>query len=338
MKKLAVLVAFVLLLGVGAQQAYAWYQGQVDSSAGPDGHLVAFTVTSGETADQIGQDLFAKGLIKNESVFLLYVRLTGARAQFEAGQYQLRRDMTMAQIVQKLEHAVAAQVKITIPEGLTINQVAKLVEARGIGSAQDYQNAARANYSFDFLGSRPAGADLQGYLFPDTYDLDATATVSDLIRSQLTEFGKMFLPAWRTAIQKPTAARPAESIEDIVILASLVQGEANTDPGKTCDVYYNRLADDMPLQVDATILFAEGRSGAVTDQDHQFDSPYNTYLHTGLPPGPIGNPGATALQACVNPPKTPYLFYFTDRQNMTHFEVTLEQFNADIAQYGVKGS
>lgn len=336
MRKLIAVVVVVVLLGVGANGAYGWYQGQIGTAAGSSGTPVSFTITPGESADEIGQDLESKGLISNQTVFLLYVRLTGARARFEAGHYSLRRNMTMAQIVQKLEHATAEQLQITIIEGSTINAIARMVQARGIGSAQDYVKAARGQWPYDFLASRPAGADLQGYLFPDTYDLDTTATVTDLINRQLTEFGQKFTPEWRAAIKQATPARPAQLIENVVILASLVQAEAKGSEAKVCSVYYNRLAADMPLQVDATILFAEGRGGGITDADKSFQSPYNTYLHPGLPPGPIGNPGVGALAACVNPEKTPYYYYFTDPRGDTHFEATLDQFDADIQRYGVK--
>ena len=191
---------------------------------------------------------------------------------------------------------------------------------------------------FDFLSGRAPTADLQGYLFPDTYYLDGNATVKDVVRAQLAQFGKVFTAQWRAELAKPTAARPAESIENVVILSSLVQAEATDRMADVCSVYYNRLAANMPLQVDATILFAEGRGGAITDADKKFDSPYNTYLHAGLPPGAIGNPGAAALAACVNPSKSGFYYYFTDRQGSTHFEATLDQFNADVQRYGVKGS
>ncbi len=339
MRKLVALVVIVVLLGVGGNLAYGWYQGQVNTAASSSTDPVKFTITPGESADQIAQDLSDKGLIKNQTVFLLYVRVTGARAKFEAGSYVLRKNMTMAQIVQVLEHAVANQLQVRFLEGWTIHQMGEwLQQNTSIGTAQQFVDAAKGAWPFDFLSSRPSAADLQGYLFPDTYNVDATATVRDVIQTQLTEFGKVFTAQWRAALQQPAAGRPAESIENIVILASIVQLEANVQMPEACSVYYNRLAVNMPLQVDATILFAEGRTGAISEQDRQLDSPYNTFLHTGLPPGPIGNPGQQALAACVNPPKTDYFYYFTDRQGNTHFEATLDQFNADVARYGVKGT
>lgn len=341
MRKLVALVVVVVVLGVAGNGVYGWYQGTINSAAGSSSDPVKFTVTPGESADQIAQDLAAKGLINNQTVFLLYVRVTGARAKFEAGDYVLRRNMTMAQIVQVLEHAVANQMQVKFLEGWTIHQMGEwLQQNTKIGTAQQFVAAAKGAWPFDFLSGRPGGAsaDLQGYLFPDTYNIDENATVRDVITTQLAEFGKVFTPQWRAAIAQPTAARPAESIENIVILASIVQLEANVQMPNACSVYYNRLANNMPLQVDATILFAEGRTGTISDQDRQLDSPYNTFLHAGLPPGPIGNPGAQALAACVNPPKTSYFYYFTDRQGTTHFESTLDQFNADVSRYGVKGT
>lgn len=334
------LVVIVIVLGVAVDQAYAYYQGQVDSAAGTSTAPISFTVDAGETADQIAQDLYADGLIKNQSVFLLYVRLTGAAPKLERGVYSLRKNMTMAQIVQKLQHGVVPQVTIRFVEGWTIHRMGVwLQQNTSIGTADDFVNAARGSWPFDFLSGRPAGADLQGYLFPDTYNVDQSATVNDVITRQLTEFGQVFTPAWRSAIQKPTAERPAETLENIVILASIAQAEG-TDPDmpNICSVYYNRLENQMPLQADATILFAQGRAGIVGPVNTSFNSPYNTYLNPGLPPGPIGNPGQAALAACVNPPQTDFLYYFTDRANKTHFDKTLDQFNADQQTFGVKGS
>jgi len=340
LRKLAALVAVVLFLGIGANSAYGWYQGQVNTAAGSSSAPVKFTIAPGESADEVAQDLAAKGLIRNQSVFSLYIRVSGARAKFEAGDYVLRQYMTMAQIVDVLEHAVASQMQLKFLEGWTIHQMGEwLQQNTKIGSAQEFVSAAKGGgWSFDFLSSRPAGADLQGYLFPDTYSVDQKASIHDVIETQLTEFGKVFTPQWRAAIKQKAAGRPAESIENIVILASIVQLEANVQMPDACSVYYNRIANDMPLQVDATILFAEGRTGTISDADRHLDSPYNTFQHAGLPPGPIGNPGAQALAACVNPPKTNFFYYFTDRQGKTHFESTLDQFNADVSRYGVKGT
>ena len=153
----------------------------------------------------------------------------------------------------------------------------------------------------------------------------------------------MFTADWRNQIAKATDARPAEDIRSIVILASMVDREANnktsTDRGNVCSVYYNRLAASIPLGVDATLLYGLGRlSPEPTGTELALDSAYNTRKHAGLPPSAISNPGRAALLACINPPKTSYLFYFTDRQGTTHFETNQHDFDADVAKYGTSGS
>ena len=143
--------------------------------------------------------------------------------------------------------------------------------------------------------------------------------------------------------REPLDSDMHEDLRTIVILASMVDREANnktaTDRGNVCSVYYNRLKINMTLGVDATLLYALGRlTPEPTFAELQLDSPYNTRIHAGLPPGPISNPGKAALAACINPPKTNFLFYFTDRQGTTHFETNEQDFERDKQQYGVSGS
>src|SRR5438105_7709048 len=197
------------------------------------------------------------------------------------------------------------------------------------------QVPARATTNADFP--------FEGYLFPDTYLVDPVVGAKGLVQAQLEQFGTVFSSDWRSQITQPTSGRPAEDIRTIVILASMVDREANnktaTDRGNVCSVYYNRLKINMTLGVDATLLYALGRlTPEPTFAELQLDSPYNTRIHAGLPPGPISNPGKAALAACINPPKTNFLFYFTDRQGTTHFETNEQDFERDKQQYGVSGS
>jgi len=190
------------------------------------------------------------------------------------------------------------------------------------------------------LADEPAGADLEGYLFPSTYSLNKGATAHDLVKTQLDEFGRQFSPQLRAQAAQPSAVRPAESVFNIVILASMVEREVNqpADRAKVCGLYYNRLKIGMALQVDATILYAEGVwRKSVLFEDLKFNSPYNTYLNPGLPPGPIANPGADAIKACVNPDNNNYLYYFSDSKGVTHFESNFDQFRQDQAKFGVYG-
>jgi len=347
-KRVLVVVLVIAVLGFGTSRGLDWWGLNVNTPISSTSHVVVFHVDPGETPTQIGQDLFNLGLIRNTIAFDLYTRLTNAAPKLEAGVFVLNRNMSLAAIVNALQHGKAAQKAITFPEGFPIREQAKVVESKGVGAAADYIAAAkdpalRATYSF--LPSQPGNPDapFEGYLFPDTYLVDPAAGVQGLIKEQLDQFGVVFTPDLRAQIAQATAARPAESIQSIVILASMVDREANattpSDRGNVCSVYYNRLKINMTLGVDATLLYALGRlTPEPTAAELQLSSPYNTRTHAGLPPGPISNPGKAALLACINPPQTQYLFYFTDRQLTTHFETNQQDFDRDIQKYGVSGS
>jgi UPF0755 protein len=345
MKRLVVVVLVIAALGFGTSRGYDWWNYNVNTPVSASSDPVVFTIDPGELPSQVGDDLFAQRLIRDRTAFDLYLRFTGAGSNFEAGSFALNRHMTVAQIVDALQHGRSNQVSVTIPEGFPLREQAKYVERSKLGTAAEYLSiAAEPSWaaSYDFLSSRPTKANppLEGYLFPDTYLVDP-GDMRGLVKAQLTQFGTVFNASLRAEIAKRTANRPAETVESIVILASMVDREANksTDRGNVCSVYYNRLSRNMALGVDATLLYALGRlTPEPTFAELSLNSPYNTRKHTGLPPGPISNPGKAAILACINPPKTIYLYYFTDRAGKTHFETNQQDFERDIATYGLSGS
>jgi UPF0755 protein len=344
-KRLVAALALLAVLGFGTSRAYDWWNFNVNTPVSTNSEQVTFHIDSGELASQVTDDLFAQHLIRDRTAFDLYLRFTGAGTKFEAGSFVLNRNMTMGQIAAALQHGSASQVSVTLPEGYPLREQAKYVEKSGLGKAADYLTIANDpswSGSYDFLGSRPGSANppLEGYLFPDTYLVDV-GNVRGLVKAQLDQFGNVFTPALRAQISQATATRPAETVEAIVILASMVDREANTstDRGNVCSVYYNRLNANMPLGVDATLLYALGRlTPEPTAAELQLASPFNTRTHTGLPPGPISNPSKAALLACINPPQSPFFYYFTDRLGVTHFEQTEQEFYRDIQTYGLSGS
>jgi UPF0755 protein len=344
-KRFVAALVMIAVLGFGTSRGYDWWNYNVNTAVSSASEPVVFHIDSGELPSAVADDLLAQRLIRDKNAFDLYLRFTGAGGNFQAGSFQLNRNMSMVQIVDALQHGKSNQVTVTIPEGFPLREQAKYMERSGLGKAADYLAIAAEPAwasSFDFLSSRPANAKppLEGYLFPDTYSLDP-GDVRGLIKAQLTQFGTVFSPTLRAQIAKATANRPAETVEAIVILASMVDREANTstDRGKVCSVYYNRLRQSIPLGVDATLLYALGRlTPEPTFAELQLNSPYNTRKHVGLPPGPIGNPGKAAILSCIDPPKTNFLFYFTDRKGATHFETNQQDFDRDIAIYGLSGS
>ncbi|HKW73711.1 MAG TPA: endolytic transglycosylase MltG [Candidatus Dormibacteraeota bacterium] len=350
MRRVITIVLILALLGLGASRGLDWWNFNVNTPVSTSDHSVAFHVDPGETPTQIGTDLFDLGLIRSTIAFDLYTRLTNAGPKFEAGTFKLNTNMTLSQIVSALQHGRPDQIAITFKEGLPLREQAKVVDGKKLTtiSGSAYLQAAKdlsLATTYKFLPAQSANPDFpyEGYLFPDTYLVDPTARAKDLVQEQLGQFAVVFSADWQAQIAQATSARPAEDIRTIVILASMVDREANektpTDRGNVCSVYYNRLKINMSLGVDATLLYALGRlTPEPTAAELVLDTPYNTRKHTGLPPGPISNPGKAALTACVSPPKTDYLFYFTDRQGTTHFETNQKDFESDKQKYGVSGT
>lgn len=344
MKRLAAVLVIIAALGIGTSRGLDWWNYNVNTAVSTTSDPVVFRIDPGELPSQVSDDLLAQRLIRDKTAFDLYLRVTGAGSNFEAGSFALNRNMTMVQIVDALQHGKSTQLSVTIPEGFPLREQAKFVAKSTLGTAADYLAIAAEpawSTSFDFLASRPAKANppLEGYLFPDTY-LVEPGDMRGLVQAQLTQFGNVFNASLRAQIAKTTPNRPAETVESIVILASMVDREANnrntTDRGNVCSVYYNRLKLKMPLGVDATLLYALGRlSPEPTAAELALNSPFNTRTHAGLPPGPISNPGRAALLACINPPKTQYLYYFTDPQGATHFETNQADFCRELQNHGM---
>ena len=345
MKNLLIFVVVLGLIGFGASSAYGWYTNETQLAPSDHSQKVAFKVTQGESSTEIGDDLYAKGLIRSREVWTVYVKLNGLGPGFQAGDFTLDRHMSMEQITQALQHARSDQVSFTIPEGYTIGRTAARWEAAGYGKAQDYIDAANpANWqSYDFVTQRPQVAgradNLEGYLMPNTYSLNKAAGAKDLVKAQLDQFKAVINADLKSKIQAQ-----GQTVDKIVILASMVDREVQSDPNRAivCGIYYNRLDIHNSLDVDATVLYALGRtsgSQSLSLADLQVNSPYNTYKSQGLPPGPISNPGQAAINACVTPQQraTGYIFYFADCAGHTHFAKTNGEFDALKKQYGVVG-
>jgi UPF0755 protein len=345
-RRLIALLLVLAVLGVGASRAYDWWNYNLNTPVSSTKQAVVIHVQPGEVPAQVGDDLQSKNLIRSKDVFEWYVRLTGIGSRIQAGAFVLSPTMSLVQIANALENGKTDQIAVLIPEGFPLKFQAAYVDKAWPGMGAPYLAAAGDpswSKKYDFLAARPANANppLEGYLFPDTYLIDPNAGVNGLIAQQLDQFGNVMTSDIRAQTGQATPTGAAATPESRVILAPMVQPEPDRDPdrGNVCSVYYNRLARGIPLGVDATLLYGLGRlTPEPTYPELQMNTPWNTRKHAGLPPGPISNPGKAALLACVNPPKTAYLFYFTDRTGTTHFETNQQDFDKDIQKYGVSGS
>jgi len=211
---------------------------------------------------------------------------------------------------------------VTIPEGYSARQISALVASKGLGSADDFLAATRLSYPQEFLAGRDPALGLDGYLFPDTYQFAPKASARDVITVLLNHFGDKVTADLRGRL-------PAGySLNQVVVVASIVEREAlfDKDRAAVAGVFYNRLAARMPLQADATVLYAKGQvSGGITEDDKKFNSPYNTYLNPGLPPSGISNPGLASITAAIQPLKSDYYYYLTDKDGHAHFSRTYAQ-------------
>ena len=341
MKRLVVLLFLLVGCGFAGNRSYDWYNAQVHTPMSSASQKVAFHIDPGESTEQIAGDLEDKGLVRTQEVFVLYLKYQDKSAHLEAGNFVLDKNMSMIQIIEALGHARVEQVAVTLPEGSTMKGMATRAGQAGLGAADAYLAAAAdPAWQYDFLQGRPATSpkNLEGFLFPDTYQLDKGATAHDLVKRQLDRFAEQVTPAMRTQAAQATSARPATSIYDIVRLASIVEREVTKDPDRAivCGIFYNRLAIHMALQDDVTVLYGLDKlQGPLTDVDKQKDTPYNTYLHPGLPVGPISNPGLASINACINPQKSDYLFFFADANKVTRYAKTLAEHNRQQQQYGL---
>jgi peptidoglycan lytic transglycosylase G len=319
-----------------AAAAYAYIDHQIHTPANPGTGKVRVVIPLGATFHETASILHEAGLVDNELVFDWYARYRQLDRSVEAGAYQMDRSWNMDQLLRALQTAVPDEIFVTIPEGYTIQKTAARLDTGGVIKGPEYIALATGSTfddKFPFLQGRPVGASLEGFLFPDTYLVPKDATAKDLITLQLTQFGKV----WTDARQAQAVQRKLNVLQ-IVTMASLIEREArfDDDRAKVASVIYNRLAQGMLLQIDATVLYAKGVwQSTVTLADRKIDSPYNTYLHPGLPPGPIANPGAKALDAALNPAQTDYLYYLSDPQGHNHYARTLEEFGRLLKQYGL---
>jgi len=327
-----VIVAVLAVLVVVGGGLVLYGRSQLDAPSAAHDTVVTLDVQSGETVDQVGSDLQAQGLIRSSFWFGWFAKVKGLANDLHAGRFRLDTGMGASEIIQRLSGApeVTSQ-KLVLAEGLTAQQMAQKVGDSGLGITADQYMAEVTSGKFDatFLAGRPAGASLEGFLFPDTYSVPQGTTAHQLVQMQLDDFGK------RAAA---LLAAPPHGLNayQLVVMASVIEREARYDDDRpqVASVLYNRLGQNMLLQVDASVLYGLhvfGRSP--TADELKKDTPYNTYIHAGLPPTPISNPGLASLQAAAQPASTQFLFYVSDGCGHNHYSTTAAQHDQAAAKY-----
>ena len=287
---------------------------------------VNFQVPIGSSSRAIGKQLVKQKLIRSEYAFRVIIRHRGTGKRLRAGTYALRRNMVLWQIVDEFEKGQVTLVSLTVPEGLTTSAIAQLWETTGFGTAAAFQEACESPQLLKQYGLE--GKSVEGYLFPNTYKFAKGTTAEKAVEMMLNEFRQR----WTETFDKE-AENLALTQHEIVTLASVIEKEAGTESERPriASVFHNRLKRKWRLQADPTVLYALGNpKRLLTRSDLRVDSPYNTYKHKGLPPGPIANPGIDSLIAALRPEKTDYLYFVAIGEGKHHFSKTLSEHNRMI--------
>jgi len=315
----------VLVLLAGGAGLLGW----MVTLPGP-GPAQVVEIPPGTGTAEIGRLLSARGLVRNAVAFTLYARVLGLDGRLQAGEYRISPGEGIPRILRRLASGDVVRHVLTLPEGLTADEVAARIERLGLGRAAEFRRLVRQPERFwipQMRGNRSGS--LEGYLFPDTYLLPKGVGEERIVRILVDRF--------RQATEALLAGPLPLGLEPhgVVTVASLVEREAKRpeERRRIAGVIYNRLRMGMPLQIDATVLYALGTHRPVVRwADLAVDSPYNTYRRVGLPPGPIANPGLAALEAAARPERHAF-FYYVARPDGTHiFTRTLEEHLQAIRQ------
>jgi UPF0755 protein len=320
------LIAAAGLVAVAAASAWAWRALHTPAPLGPAGAIVL--VPPGEPLRAVALRLYSAGVVRHPLLLTAWARYCGADRTVRSGEYHFTQPLSPIAVLEVLQSRSDNPRQVTVPEGLTVEQVAALLEEQGYGGRDVFRCVMEDMRLLQEFGLPASG--VEGYLFPDTYALSPTAEPTDIVRAMLARFRQesAALAARRVA----TGLSEAE----MVTLASVIEKETGQADERRLisGVFHNRLRLGMPLQSDPTILYLHGEPRrSITHADLVDPSPYNTYVHRGLPPGPIANPGRAALEAAIDPAATAAL-YFVSRNDGSHeFSETLEAHNRAVRQY-----
>jgi peptidoglycan lytic transglycosylase G len=333
MRRLILVVVAVAALAAAVAGVY--YARVDEKYQGYSGTERFVEIAPGTGSRAIGKALVDAGVVRDEWTFRLAVFLTGTQRELKAGEYRFTTPASAKDVARKLARGDVFLRPITFPEGLSLKEMASIYQSRGLGTSAAFLAAARNTSALKALD--PAARDLEGYLFPDTYNVPRKMSADALVHKMV----QAFLRVYGETVQKEVEARGG-NLREVVTLASIVEKEAAQPDERPiiAAVYQNRLRIGMGLQCDPTVIYAlekAGRyTGNLTKADLKLDSPYNTYKYAGLPPGPIASPGRASLEAAARPASVDYL-YFVSRNDGSHvFATTLAEHNRNVKQWQVE--
>jgi len=350
MKKLL----WLILIAVAA--AGGWFAWAVLTPVEPSGQAFVL-LHPGYSTRRIAAELKSAGVIRSEQAFVLWRYFHHGRS-LKAGEYLFEKPANIVDVQRRIGHGDVYFHTVVVPEGFTMFDIARAVEAAGLGPAEDFLKVAESDTAL-IADIAPHAHSLEGYLFPETYEFTRMMTMHEMAAAMVKQFrqvaGQIGLTAEQNAVPQSESNTghitveisahvyspndPPSELERTVIMASIVEKETAVpdERSEVASVYYNRLAKRMALDADPSIIYAEllagTYQGALHHADMQFRSPYNTYRNPGLPPGPIGNPGRSALEAAMHPAQSDYYYFVADAQGHHRFARTMEEHDKNVAAY-----
>lgn len=315
MKKLSFLL-FLLIMGIGL--GFIWWNNGTQAVNRKDTSQKIFVIPRGAVIREIGNSLKKENLIRDPVVFFIFLKLQGKDKNIQAGDYKLSPSMSLGKLVETLNHGTL-DTWVTFQEGMRAEEFAKILKDN-VKNYNDEWPAKLALY--------------EGYLFPDTYLIPKDADIDRVISIMRNTFF--------SKVSELGLSKDSPNLNKIVIVASLLEREARGDEKPTiAGIINNRLANGIPLQIDATVQYAKGYDvraktwwPQITLDDYKsVISPYNTYLATGLPPHPISNPGLASLKAALNPASTDYIYYLHDSKGKIHYAKSLQEHERNVRKY-----
>jgi UPF0755 protein len=314
----------VVVLAVGG-----WVAFQVYTPVMPPADA-SLLLRPGYSTRRIAAELKKAGVIRSERVFWLW-HAAHPKPTLKAGEYRFEREATLPQVYERIARGDIYFHVVTVPEGYTMFDIAKAMEDAGLGSAADFLHLAETQTQL-ISDLAPEAKSLEGYLFPNTYQFTRTQSLEEMAATMIHQFRQV-------SQQIGLGTDLNLDVHKIVTMASIVEKEtaAPEERPRVASVYYNRLAQRMALDADPSVIYAELLAGTYQGSLHHADlavnSPYNTYRFPGLPPGPIGNPGRSSLEAALHPNSTNYLYFVSDGNGHHRFAHNLEEHNRNVAAY-----
>jgi len=295
----------------------------------------------GYSTRRIATELQSAGVIRSADAFVLWHYLRHKRS-LKAGEYLFEKTATALDVHRRLVHGDVYFHTVVIPEGYNIFDIAQAIQNAGLGSSEEFLKVATSDTVL-IADLAPDAKSLEGYLFPNTYEFTRMQTMQEMAAAMVKQFRQVAHEIGLTTDVKMTDVKstdaPGNDVQQTVILASIIEKEtaAAEERPLVASVYYNRMAKHGELQADPSVIYAEllqgSYSGALHHADMQFNSDYNTYTHPGLPPGPIGNPGKSSLEAAMHPADTDYLYFVSNGNGHHRFAHSLEEHNKNVAAY-----